>query len=237
MRITICDDDTPELELIYTLTQKYIQQRNLRAQINAFQTASELIDDEEINGGANIYILDVIMPEINGIELGGMIRTREKNTFILYLTTSKDFALDAFKVKAFAYLIKPINEKELFSELDQCFNHIKKTDKQFILKTAPNHITINSSDIITVEYLNHKLIYHTAQGNFESAWLRGKFDDISKEFIDTDEFLKISASHIVNIKHIQSVNADEFIMSDGSRYKITRRYADAKKKYLDYVLD
>jgi DNA-binding LytR/AlgR family response regulator len=236
MRITICDDDKLELERIYTLTQKYIHKRNLHAQITAFQSSASLTEYEKSNAGANIYILDVIMPGTNGIELGGIIHKRRKNAFIIYLTTSKDFAVDAFKVKAFAYLIKPVVEKELFSELDQCFNNITKTDKKFILKTAPNNISVNSSDIITVEYLNHKLIYHTVRGNFESAWLRGKFDDISKEFIDTEEFVKISASHIVNIKHIQSVNADEFIMSDGSGYKITRRYADAKKKYLNRVL-
>lgn len=237
MRITICDDDKFELQHIYTLTQKYIHEKNLHAQITTFQSATSLTEYEEANGTANIYLLDVIMPKTNGIELGGMIHERRKNAFIIYLTTSKDFAVDAFTVKAFAYLVKPVVEKELFSELDQCFSNITKVDKKFILKTVPNNMTINSSDIITVEYLNHKLIYHTMTGKFESAWLRGKFDDISREFIDTDEFLKISASHIVNIKHIQSVNADEFIMSDGSSYKITRRYADAKKKYLNYILN
>ena len=61
-------------------------------------------------GGYDIYILDVIMPQLNGIELGMNLREEGFDGKIIYLTSSQEYSLDAFRVRAFDYLIKPITK-------------------------------------------------------------------------------------------------------------------------------
>ena len=51
--------------------------------------------------------------------------------------------------------------------------------------------------------------------------------------MQTGAFLKVSASYLVNYKNIQGVKSDEFIMRDGTQYKITRKYIAARQQYIN----
>ncbi|MCM1553510.1 MAG: hypothetical protein NC092_12570, partial [Butyrivibrio sp.] len=79
-------------------------------------------------------------------------------------------------------------------------------------------------------------IYHTPRGCIEGMQQREAFDASVSEFMASGCFLKVSASHIVNMHHVRSVNGEHFILDDGSVYKITRSFSDAKKKYLDFII-
>lgn len=65
----------------------------------------------------NIYVLDIVMPGTNGIKLGQKLREAGYNGKIIYLTSSEEYPLDAFKVKALNYIIKPITEKVFYEAM------------------------------------------------------------------------------------------------------------------------
>ena len=73
------------------------------------------------HGGFDLYILDCIMPGMNGIELGAALRMRDDMGFLIYLTTSPDFALDSYRVDAFDYLFKACQERAVFQSLDKAY--------------------------------------------------------------------------------------------------------------------
>ena len=136
-------------------------------------------------------------------------------------------------MRAFSYLIKPFSCEKMFSELDECLERIESAPQKLSIKTADSTLTIAISDVIAVEYLNHRLIFHLANGRkIESAYRRQPFDIQAEELMQTGAFLKVSTSYLVNYRNIQGVKADEFIMRDGSRYKITRKYADTRRQYI-----
>ena len=88
MRIAICDDEVFYREQISGLTQKYaMQNKSKEITVTVFTHAEELLDDVNKNGGFDIYILDVIMPGMNGIELGKTLREKGFDEKIIYLTT------------------------------------------------------------------------------------------------------------------------------------------------------
>lgn len=57
------------------------------------------------------------------------------------------------------------------------------------------------------------------------------------EYIENGSFIKSSASYLVNMEHIKTVNAAGFVMSDGTVLSVTRKYAEARKKYIDHELN
>ncbi|MDE6592368.1 MAG: LytTR family DNA-binding domain-containing protein [Oscillospiraceae bacterium] len=237
-RISVCDDNMGELEKICSMINDYTAKNNINADIKTFSSAVELLEYENMGLCSDIYILDIIMPDMNGIELGKAIRQKNPGAFIFFLTTSKDYALESYSVKAFSYLIKPVERGKFAAELADCFSRINKLPVQFVLKCSSGAFSVTAEDIIYIEYYNHRMIYRLADGRtVESVYFRETFDSMIVDFIKNGSFIKTSASYLVNMRHIRTVNSSSFILSDGTFLSITRKYADARKKYIDYELN
>ena len=233
MRISICDDNEQERAEVRLLLQEYLTKNSYSAHIFEFSSAQELLQQKS---PSDLYILDILMPETNGIELGKTLRKTQSYAFIIYLTNTHEFAFDAFSVKPFAYLIKPAQKDDFFKEMDLYFMHIKRFERKIKIRTKDSDRVYNLNDIIAVEYYGHKLIYHTTSDRFEGVSQRESFDIATREFVETKSFIKISASFIINVHHIKRLGHEFFFMDNGSRFKVTRRYATAKKQYMDFVL-
>ena len=236
IHFVLCDDNAADLEALRALTDKYIKQRGFCGETVCFSSPEEVLrfsgnsDENDIT----VYLLDVIMPELDGIDLGRRIREHDKSSSVIYISISQEYSLDAFSVHAFSYLIKPFSQEQLFSELDECLARAENNQQKLSIKTVGGTVALVLSEIIAVEYLNHRLVFHlTGDRKVESAYRRQTFDVQAEEILQTGVFLKVSASYLVNYRNIQGVKADEFIMRDGSQYKITRKYADARQRYID----
>ena len=240
IKLVLCDDNNADLETLRVSANDYINRRGFCGETACFTSPEEVLrfSENSDESGAVVYLLDVIMPETDGIALGKKIRERDKSAAVIYISSSQEYSLDAFSVRAFSYLLKPFSEEKLFSELDECLSRIKTHSQKLSIKTADGTMLLALPEIIAVEYLDHRLIFHLVGGKkIESAYRKQPFDIQTKELLETGTFLKISASYLLNYQNIQGVKADEFMMSDGSKYKFTRKYADARKRYIDYELN
>ena len=110
MKLLICDDDVNDLKKAEQISQRWCDKNEVQADISIFSNADEMIAFLSKHGAADIYILDVLMPSVGGIELGRLIRNMDRNGKILYLTSTRDYAVDSYEADAFYYLIKPISE-------------------------------------------------------------------------------------------------------------------------------
>ena len=109
MKIAICDDDSFYSTQVLEYANIYATQKpDVHLTFSVFRQAEDLIEATQKIGGFDVYILDIVMPEINGIELGVELRKLGYDGKIIYLTSSKEFAVDSYKVKAFNYILKPV---------------------------------------------------------------------------------------------------------------------------------
>lgn len=133
MKIAICDDDNKELDRIICLLDTYISVNNLTGLLS-YQTFNSSFDlaEKAPKEKYDLYLLDVIMPCLNGIDLAGSIRGFDKAADIIFLTTSSEFAVESYRVKASNYLLKPLVEKDFFNALDDIISH-SITDEKIIL--------------------------------------------------------------------------------------------------------
>lgn len=130
MKISICDDEKRWLTLIGSYAAEYIADRKADVKIEKFTNPADLLKHERNMGGSEIYLLDIVMDGMSGLELGQRIREYNERAVIIYLTTAKEFSLDAFSVNAFSYLVKPFEKEKLFSELDKCFKYLTPPRKK-----------------------------------------------------------------------------------------------------------
>ena len=127
MQIALCDDEEVYHEKIKELIKQYKQLHSDRTlSLSFFSSGRELINHVDEYGSFDLYILDCIMPEMNGIELGNALKMRDNAGLLLYLTTSPDFALDSYRVEAFDYLLKPVDRDLFFQSLDKAYRSFSK---------------------------------------------------------------------------------------------------------------
>ncbi len=236
MRLVLCDDDAAELNELREYITEYINSRGLYGEAVCFSSSAEVLQYVRTAPPdcVTVYLLDIIMPDFDGITLGKKIRETDKNSTVIYISNSKEYSLDAFSVRAFSYLIKPFSQQKLFEELDECLDRFQVVPQKLMIKTADRTVSVPIQEIIAVEYLDHRLIYQLANGEkLKGAYYKQSFDVQAQKLHQTGVFLKISASYLINSRNVSGIKADEFIMRNGSQYKITRKYADSKKLYMD----
>lgn len=85
MQIALCDDEITSHERTMDLIRQYKQIHSERTlSLSSFTSGKELINHVDEHGGFDLYILDCIMPGMNGIELGAALRMRDDMGFLIY---------------------------------------------------------------------------------------------------------------------------------------------------------
>lgn len=117
MNIAICDDDSLELGRITSFIEAYRCERNASVAYKSFQSATELISQAE-KRAFGLILLDIMMPGVDGMEAAKEIRIFDTGVKIVFLTSSPEFAVESYAVKAYDYILKPVPKDKLFSVLD-----------------------------------------------------------------------------------------------------------------------
>lgn len=239
IHIALCDDRKEQCELTQSLLNDYIALRDISAKIWVFSSGKQLLcacEDQQFD----IYILDVLMPGMNGIELGKIIHNRIRTGNIIYLTTSPDYALESFDAKASSYLLKPVNSKRFFAVLDDTISQLEKQQKQNILiKTTDAVHCVSLDDILYVELCSRIPHYHLADGNtIKGLTVRSSFRETIKGLLQDMRFFPCGASYVLNLHHIKSISKTEVLLSNEQQISIPRRvHIELLNAWTDYWLE
>jgi len=236
--IAICDDTRNDAARAAGLIDEYSSEHGyLDIKCSVFFDAGELlfnIDDEDYD----MFLLDIMMPEINGISLGKKIRDSGSDAAIVYMTTSRDYAADAFSVYAFQYLLKPLEQQAFFEMMDS-FLKLKHAEAghSIAVKTADGTENVFFSEISHVECQGHIVVFKLNSGqHVESSHIRIPFLDYIKALLDDGRFVSTHKSYVVNMDSVSRLTTQNFIMADGTMIPVSRRnYQNVKKSYLDHI--
>ena len=115
IRIAICDDNRKDARTTKAFLLSFMERKtNAAFQVREFSSSAQLLASLSTEAAYHIYLLDILMPGYNGIDLGREIHKSSPSALVIYLSTSPDYALDAFHVFAFQYLVKPVTRETLF---------------------------------------------------------------------------------------------------------------------------
>ncbi len=217
MRIAICDDEKSCLDAAISAADSYNSLHPDKKLIfDTFSHPEDVIEASEKIGGYDIYVLDIIMPNMNGIELGKKLRETGYDGNIIYLTSSEEYSLDAFQVKAYDYLIKPIKPDVFEKTLNEVLELIsEKKDKHIIVKSKEKSVKISFDSICYAELNKRAVRYYLIKGKtIDSVTLRTNFAEALKELTDDSRFCLCSQSIVVNLDHITEVENEAVVFGD-----------------------
>lgn len=240
MKVVVCDDSMEDLEQIKRLLTKYMETSGTAQLDVAYYTDSAALYQQiQAKAQADIYILDMIMSEKSGIDIGTLIRNNDEKSAIIYITSSDDFAFEAYGVHAVRYILKPVGE-ELFTEaLDYAISGISrdKEDVVYTVKTKEGLVSVPYSRIEYIENYSRTLnICLTDQRTVQSIFIRRSFDEEIREIVAHGDFVQVHKSFLVNLRHVEKLASGSVLMKSGARIPVSKtRTADVKKEYLKFV--
>lgn len=208
--------------------------------MTAFSSGTALLEHLRFKGTFDIYLLDIIMPEQNGIELGLSIREVDLGGRIIYLTTSPDFAVDSYRTKASDYLLKPLDKNHLFSTLDGIIEDIMRQCQDFVtIKTREGLRRFPLHCIVYGELANRCVQYHLSDGSvIESMSLRGSFQDAVAPLLEDHRFILCAASFVVNLYFAELIDSSTLRLTGGGTLPVSRALRkEATRRWLDYHLE
>lgn len=229
INIALCDDEQFVYVIIENMINTYCDANELNIDLLYFKSAKELLEYE---GSYDILLLDIDMPEMDGIEAARNLKIKEGQCKIIMLTSKRERFKDAFKIGAFRFVTKPINIIELFEALDDARSAMIGLD-EIELKHAGDIYRVLEKDIIYIEASGGFVKLHTDNMAFTN------FKTLKNWLLELDDglFFECHKSYIVNLGKIQSINKDIIIMKNGVKIPVSRRRrADVLQAFMDYDL-
>ena len=211
--VAICEDERYILEELRKKVEKYINRKSLDASIKTFTSGEELLKAKK---KFDIILLDLMLPGIDGLEVARQISCRSR---IIFVTSYREYAVEAFDANAVHYLVKPVTEERLFSALDRAVNQTEQMDNQALtlIKSGKTQV-IFIRDILYCEVFNHQVRIHTVHGTYDYF---GTLDMLETKL--DERFFRCHRSFVVNMSCVAGQEKGVAILTNGERIFISRR--------------
>lgn len=240
LKIALCDDEPGQCDVTGAYLRQYLEERHgLAARLTVFSSGAELLKQVEAVGGFDLYVLDVIMPGLSGIDVGVKLRELGSGAPIIYLTTSPDFAVDSYLAQAFYYLLKPVDPERLFGVLDQAAALLEKRRAASIqVKTKSGVRLAPLDEILYVELVGRSARYYLAGGEaLDSVTFHSPFQEEITPLLADARFVLCASSFAVNLHYVTAVDKGSLTVRGGTRVPLSRGLsAQVKRRWGEYWL-
>lgn len=238
LQIAVCDDNIDELSNMVQLIDLYRTSRHLNCEHAVFPNGFELISALEKGKRFDIYCLDIMMPGFTGIDAAKEIRTFDKTAPILFFTSSPEFALESYSVKAINYVLKPISKEKLFFTFDELLEQIKAKEEEdaVIVKSNEGIQKILISNLVFAEVIGRNVLYHLCSGKVVEC--TEPFSAVCDSLLKYGCFIKPHRSYLVNMQYVDTIENHQITLQTLSAVPVAQGKAkEMKQQYLNYQME
>lgn len=238
LQIAICDDNIDELSNMVQLITLYRSSKHLNCEYAVFPNGFDLVSALEKGKRFDIYCLDIIMPGFTGIDVAKEIRFFDKTAPILFFTSSPEFALESYSVKAINYVLKPISKEKLFFTFDELLEQIKakKNDDAIIVKSNEGIQKILISNLVFAEVIGRNVFYHLLSGKVIEC--TEPFSSVCDSLLKYERFIKTHRSYLVNMQYVDTIENRQVTLQTLTSVPIAQGKArEIKQKYLAFQME
>ncbi len=212
-RIAIADDDRTQSEYLKNLVSAFAEDREIPVRLSLFPTAEALLFDV---GEHDIYLLDIEMPGMSGIDLAKDIRRRSEAAPIIFVTGYSDYIAEGYDVSALHYLLKPVNKDKLYAVLEKAFRQLEGNGKTVSLESGGEIFVVPLHEIRYLDVSGNYVTVH-AKEEFRVKMTLGAFEKV----LD-DRFARTGRSFIVNLGCIRRITKTDVHLSGGETVPLSR---------------
>lgn len=240
MHIAICDDEAVYQNMLKENIIKYAKTQKKEITISIYSSGRLLTEELAQNLQAiQMVFLDVEMPEWSGMQTAEAIRQISDEVQICFITSYKEYALDAYGLGALGYIVKPVGYGELEKVLDKAvvlIDHIQNT-----AEAQKRYLTINSSgkkqvidtqEVLYIEKQRNKSILYLEE---ESLVAYETLKDIYDR-LDQQKFVYTHQGYIVRFETIKEVREKEVCLGKHIEVPLSRsRHKQVLERFQDKI--
>ncbi len=228
--IGVCDDNPKQVELL----AQYLDSHSMAGEFDVIRSTDpaaflqSLLDKKP-----QLVFLDIDMGQTSGIRLGEKIKALYEDTVLVYVTAYENYAVEAFGVRAFHYLLKPLTREKFSEVLEQCLRQVEnardEAEKTLTVKIKKEVVCLNFRDIVIFrKKTSHKVKIHTTDRDY---FYYDNFSNLLRTLGD-GAFIRCHQGYIANISMIRGFCDKTLFLSDNIALPVSRSYIDSVKKIL-----
>lgn len=221
LRFVLCDDNAQVLSRLAKILEKIFFKNSIDAQLVLQATTPDEVLTYINNNPVDVLFLDInLKSTVSGCDVADIVRRKNKNIYIIFLTGHLEYALLAYKYKTFDYLPKPVTDERLEETVLRLIDDTKDANSKFI--KLNNNTFIKEDEINYIKKDGMKLVFCTPSHNYETYSSFSKIQNCLP-----DNFVRCHKSYIVNVNNVKNFNSannmvvfeTESVCSVGAKYK------------------
>ena len=200
-RIAVVEDEQQYRDEVCQYIEQYATEHQLKFDVTTYTDGQEIVDD--VQKHYDIIFFDIEMTQLNGMDAAKVIRERDVNVVMVFITNMAQYAIEGYEVGALDFVLKPIDYYGFSFRLARALGRVQKKqgNLEFAINTPGGIKKLNSNDIYYIEIENRFLVYHTAEGDFSQ---RGTLQS-AEEMFQNYHFVKCNHWYLVNLKYVTEI--------------------------------
>ena len=221
IKIAICDDDPHILKNIDLKVKSYLLKNKISGNTLQYENGDLLSYDLQEKKHFDLIILDIEMPlSKNGMEVAEEINRLLPHCLIIFLTSHQKYAIDAFKVRAFRYVLKSSIKEELIENVKAAINYIMTQEVQYYTVSNNNYLEkVAHHDIFYIMKDKKNSILYIEQNR--TIKTRKALAEVYSE-LNSEDFVYLDRSCIANVARVYKISEGEAYFEDGTVIPISR---------------
>lgn len=208
-RIAVVDDDREFSAKLREYLEQYAKENDETFEIEVFYDGAEILKD--YTPRYELILLDIEMPEVNGMEAAQKIREMDESVVLMFITNMARYAIHGYSVGALDFVMKPISYYPFSMKIKRALKRVQKKEIPTILLTTSDGVKrLKVSQIYYVEIQGHMLHYYTEEGEFV---MRGTLSSVEK-MLPSSLFVKCNHWYLVNLMHVTEVRKNTTVVGN-----------------------
>lgn len=233
MHILICDDDAMFAERVAEYVKVYFEAHEIQVECTLCTSGEQVLALPDL-GLYRAAFLDVDMPQMNGIALGGSLRQRNPEITLVYVSAYLEFALQGYTVNAYRYILKRDIAKQLPCCLDDIYSEM--TASRLTLTIHHNRETMELP-LDQIYYLESDRREINVYGDIAHKPICTYYEKLTNlpSMLFSNGFLQVGRSDVVNMKYVRSIRNYKVELCNGVELSVSRsKYAAIRSAYLEW---
>lgn len=207
VRIAVVEDDRGYAEKLRKYLERYQEESKNKLSIAYFQDGEDIA--LEYRGGFDIILMDIEMQFMNGMTAAEKIRELDDEVVIMFITNTPQYAMKGYMVNALDYVMKPLSYFAFSQKLDRALARMERRRKKYIpISIKGGMKKIEVSGIYYVEVRDHDLIFHTAEGDYET---KGAMREVEAS-LGEEHFFRCNKCYLVNLEHVGGIQGNDLLV-------------------------
>lgn len=219
IKIAVVDDDPTILDMISKKVDSYGQIKGVKTVTAAFSAAKFLLYELEDEQSFHIYLLDIEMPEMSGMELAAKIREYDRCSYIIFITSHLKYAVEGYELGIHRFIPKDNLAEKLTEALDSVLEELTiQKDKSFMIQTNNRIEIIEYRDIYYLYKDEKNTIFVTRSGR---SRVRKPLEKVYQE-LNNEDFVYIDRGYVVNLFHVMKFEKGQLLIRNQELLPVSR---------------